>query len=150
VTRLLRRCIDYDDGVQCTAVGPWTRCPVHTRARASRLYGPDHRAERIAWTPAVEAGHVTCWRCNLPIAADQPWDLGHRTGAPSHPEHVACNRGAPHRRLTDTTTTHHHHHDDDRHHRGESTGGPGHRREQDTNTEDPSKLLASCTKLRFG
>lgn len=100
--RVLRPCLDCglptDNG---------SRCPMHQRqlqrridnsparrARKRMLYGAEHRAQRAAWAVEVDAGNVRCWRCGGPIAQGAPWDLGHRPGKPSHPEHPACNRGA--------------------------------------------------------
>ena len=58
-----------------------------------QVYTPAHHATRRAWTPHVEAGVVNCWRCHQPIQPGTRWDLGHRDdGAPSHPEHITCNR----------------------------------------------------------
>lgn len=77
------------------ATGP--RCKECHAAHRSRLYGKDHQAERLTWTPAVNAGTVTCWRCGLPIIPGTPWDLGHRGTRPKAPEHAHCNRSAPNR-----------------------------------------------------
>lgn len=63
-------------------------------------YGRAHEALRAQWKPVVEAGGATCWRCAKPIGARERWDLGHDDDDPSYyrgPEHVLCNRGAPHR-----------------------------------------------------
>ncbi|GAA4627294.1 hypothetical protein GCM10023113_27700 [Cellulomonas oligotrophica] len=64
----------------------------------SDRYGPEHRAVRAAWAPAVERGEVTCARCGHPIAPAAAWDLGHVDGGrPDEyqgPEHRRCNRGA--------------------------------------------------------
>lgn len=65
--------------------------PTHNR----HLYGPDHWAERKAWTPHVQLGTVHCWRCGQTIDPTQHWDLGHRDQPlPRHPEHTRCNRSA--------------------------------------------------------
>ena len=58
------------------------------------LYGYEHKKARKAWKAQVEAGSVTCWRCNEPIAPDAQWDLGHVDGTHEYagPEHRACNR----------------------------------------------------------
>lgn len=72
------------------------------RARGARTtteagYGHAHQAEREAWRPEVEAGHVTCWRCHTPIHPLALWDLGHDDHDRSitrGPEHRACNRAA--------------------------------------------------------
>lgn len=80
----------------CRARGPWRsgRCPEHehdrTPARAARkaaLYGPEHRADRRAWQPVVEAG-IECAICGTGPLDPTRWTLDHRTGRPTHP---ACN-----------------------------------------------------------
>src|SRR5699024_4365052 len=82
-----------------------SRCPEHTRAHdrargttAQRGYGTSHQRLRRALSPIVQAGRATCWRCGLPIAPDEAWDLGHddedRT-ITRGPEHAyTCNRSA--------------------------------------------------------
>lgn len=62
-------------------------------------YGVEHRKRREFWKPYVATGKVNCAHtgCGLPIAADAPWDLGHRydaDGTPleSLPMHASCNR----------------------------------------------------------
>lgn len=57
-------------------------------------YRTAHQRERAAWAPLVAAGTVRCWRDGELIAPGEPWDLGHRDGLPSHPEHATCNRSA--------------------------------------------------------
>jgi hypothetical protein len=65
---------------------------------ASALYGHAHRTTRLQWAPLVNACEVHCWRCGQLIVPDYTvrghgWDLGHRTGLPSAPEHARrCNR----------------------------------------------------------
>jgi len=49
-------------------------------------------ALRALVAPLVAAGLVRCWRCGELIVG--AFDLGHREGRPSAPEHPACNRGA--------------------------------------------------------
>jgi hypothetical protein len=58
-------------------------------------YGSHHKKVRRRYALQVKAGKATCWRCGLPIAPDEPWDLGHDDDNPSShrgPEHRACNR----------------------------------------------------------
>jgi hypothetical protein len=60
-----------------------------------RGYDRAHRARRRLVAPFVEAGLAKCARCGWPIAAGEPWDLGHVDGDRSRysgPEHRACNR----------------------------------------------------------
>jgi hypothetical protein len=67
------------------------------RTTAERGYGWEHRKQREALRPTVEAGKATCWRCQLPIKPRDPWDLGHDDNDRTRyrgPEHVSCNRGA--------------------------------------------------------
>lgn len=63
----------------------------------SRGYGSHHQRVRQSWTPLVNAGCVTCWRCGHTITPGTPWDLGHddhdRTRYQG-PEHRLCNRRA--------------------------------------------------------
>ena len=61
----------------------------------ARGYGAAHKRLRAKWKPLVEAGMVTCWRCEKQILPGQPWDLGHADGDPSvyrGPECRGCNR----------------------------------------------------------
>jgi len=64
-------------------------------------------AAKVAWQQVIDQGLVDCWRCRLPIAPTQPWDLGHPTDRPHHaaptdlsviphcrPEHRRCSRRA--------------------------------------------------------
>jgi hypothetical protein len=75
----------------------------HLPGRATtgqRGYGPRHQALREQWRPHVEAGRVSCARCQLPIAPGEQWGLGHDDNDRSKytgPEHQDCNRGAPKR-----------------------------------------------------
>ena len=68
-------------------------------------YGHHHQTLRASLAPIVAAGQASCARCGLPIAPDEPWDLGHVTGSAddySGPEHRRCNRataGPPSRPL---------------------------------------------------
>jgi hypothetical protein len=60
-----------------------------------RGYGWKHQQLRKRYTPLVQSGRATCWRCDKPINPDMPWDLGHSdTDRTKYrgPEHVACNR----------------------------------------------------------
>ena len=73
---------------------------------------------RAAWQQQINLGLVDCWRCSLPIAPEQPWDLGHPTDRPHHaaptdvtviahcrPEHRRCNgRAGPRERRAVTET----------------------------------------------
>lgn len=93
---------------RCGALIPRARraCPTCTTqaedARGTpteRGYGPEHRAERKRWTPAVERGEVDCHNpvCLAPtrrITPGTPWDLGHTPDRTTWrgPEHQACNR----------------------------------------------------------
>jgi hypothetical protein len=64
---------------------------------ARHRYGNDHKKRRTQWTPRVNAGTVTCWRCGHLIQPGTPWDLGHADGSTTiynGPEHRRCNRGA--------------------------------------------------------
>jgi hypothetical protein len=58
------------------------------------LYNAQHRRDRQRWGQLVGTGGVACWRCGGIIGASEGWDLGHRDGMPSHPEHTGCNRAA--------------------------------------------------------
>ena len=66
------------------------------RERWSGRMVMQHRAR---WSPKVNAGEVTCWRCGLPIVPGTPWKLGHLkdralggTAADGlHPEHGRCS-----------------------------------------------------------
>lgn len=89
-----RFCLD------CGTLTGRTRCPDCRRrkdrnrgSRQARGYNADHYRDRQAWTPHVATGTVHCWRCGQLIVGE--FDLGHRPGLPSHPEHPRCNRGAP-------------------------------------------------------
>lgn len=55
-------------------------CRERSRTRLSaseRGYGPEHSRLRRQVAAVVKAGAAVCWRCGLPIAAGQAWDLGH-------------------------------------------------------------------------
>ncbi len=79
---LARPCLDCGSPTRAGS-----RCPP-----CATGHDQGHRATRKLWVPHVRHGVVTCWRCGKPIAPASPWDLGHRPGLPSHPEHTACNR----------------------------------------------------------
>ena len=72
--------------------------PGRTTARG---YGTAHQRRRRQLARRVKAGDVVCWRCQLPISPDEPWDLGHDDKDRSitrGPEHRRCNRAtASHR-----------------------------------------------------
>ena len=67
-----------------------------SKSTAQRGYGTNHQRERKRWDPIVRAGNATCARCEEPISADGPYDLGHNDDRTqwTGPEHVACNRSA--------------------------------------------------------
>lgn len=89
-----------------------SRCPVcaaklrrrieanpRRRARKARLYDAQHAHDRVLWAPIVDTGEVICWRClEYIVDVDETghvmFDLGHRDGLPSAPEHPLCNRRA--------------------------------------------------------
>jgi hypothetical protein len=99
----LKPCLD------CGTLSDKARCPAcrgrrnrerDARRGSSTARGYDHKHEqtRESWQPHVNAGQVTCWRCNEPIEPGEPWDLGHddhdRT-ITRGPEHAnRCNRSA--------------------------------------------------------
>lgn len=60
-----------------------------------KTYSWAHRTLRKQLAAQVEAGMTVCVRCKKPIAAGEPWDLGHDDERPwvwAGPEHRACNR----------------------------------------------------------
>jgi hypothetical protein len=68
---------------------------------AERGYGAHHRGLREAWRPMVEAGGITCWRCQQLIDPSDDWDLGHDDLDRSQhrgPEHQLCNRATTNRK----------------------------------------------------
>lgn len=94
----LRPCLETG----CPTLTRTPRCPACTRAadrargtRQERGYGAEHDKLRAQWAPIVATGRVKCARCDEPIPADAPWDLGHHDLDRSRytgPEHAACNR----------------------------------------------------------
>src|SRR5262245_6967542 len=67
-----------------------------------RVYDRHHHQLRKQVEGIVLAGSVRCWRCGLPIAPGQPWDLGHDDVDRSvyrGPEHAWCNRRTSSHRL---------------------------------------------------
>ena len=61
-----------------------------------RKYGWMHQQARKRWAAKVATGRVVCWRCQLPIASGERWDLGHSDDGVGYagPEHSLCNRRA--------------------------------------------------------
>jgi hypothetical protein len=93
---MLRPCLECGD-----TLTTGTRCDSCRRnkdrkrnAQRGDRYGATHRADRRQWSTHVDAGVVHCWRCGVLIRPGEAWDLGHRWGLPSHPEHASCNRSA--------------------------------------------------------
>ena len=92
----------------CPTLTKGTRCAEHTRAkdkargtRQQRGYDAKHDAERKRWAPIVATGAVKCWRCQVLLEPDEPWDLGHDDHDRSiyrGPECVRCNRATASRR----------------------------------------------------
>ncbi len=81
------------------------RTPKRKRTTAERGYGQEHRKQREALVPIVQAGKATCWRCKLPISPLANWDLGHDDDDRTQyrgPEHVSCNRAAGGRSSAET------------------------------------------------
>ena len=70
----------------------------------NRKYGTAaHKRAKREFGMIVRAGLGICVRCGEPIGADEPFDVGHDDIYPDitrGPEHVACNRSAPHRNVT--------------------------------------------------
>lgn len=80
---------------------PLTRARTRPRTTAEKGYGARHQRMRKRYEATIAQGQGVCWRCQLPIKAEEPWDLGHDDHDRTQyrgPEHVACNRGAPHRK----------------------------------------------------
>ncbi|QIG58476.1 HNH endonuclease [Mycobacterium phage Cornie] len=72
---------------------------------SQRGYNAQHQRERRRWTPIVQAGKATCWRCQQPIHPNQPWDLGHDDHDRSKykgPEHIGRECPAGGNRATAT------------------------------------------------
>ena len=73
------------------------------RLRNRRYRTAEHKRLKAELRPVVAAGGVLCARCGEEIPPDEPWDLGHddtHIHFYSGPEHVWCNRSAPHRNVT--------------------------------------------------
>lgn len=90
------------------APSPLTRRRTRPQTTTEKGYGGKHQKMRERYEASVRAGGVICWRCNNPIAADGPWDLGHDDNDRTQyrgPEHVGCNRGAPHRKEAGADTS---------------------------------------------
>lgn len=68
----------------------------------ARGYGYRHRKLRDHIAHQIRNGApIICWRCNEPIPAGTPWDLGHDDHDRSiyrGPEHIRCNRATAGRR----------------------------------------------------
>ena len=69
------------------------------RARGSRKargYGYEHVALRKQYARYVEAGQVSCSRCDEPIQPGTPWHLDHADDRASYlgPAHARCNVSA--------------------------------------------------------
>lgn len=61
---------------------------------ADPKYRHAHQTARKAWQHRMDAGEtVPCWRDGRPVDP-RNWQLGHRNGQPSHPEHPYCNMRA--------------------------------------------------------
>lgn len=78
---------DVEDGE------PMARKPLAKTTQ--RGYGTRHQKLRDRVSRDVKAGRAICWRCNQPIPAQGPWDLGHDDHDRTQyrgPEHRKCNR----------------------------------------------------------
>jgi hypothetical protein len=69
----------------------------HSLTRQQRGYDAAYDRARAQWKVKVEAGRVSCWRCQRWINPLLPWHLGHD----DHdrriirgPEHPGCNLAA--------------------------------------------------------
>lgn len=62
-------------------------------ATASGRYGTEHKRLRAQWKLKVDAGLVTCWRCQRWIVPGSRWHLGHSDDGRTYmgPEHARCN-----------------------------------------------------------
>jgi hypothetical protein len=77
--------------LDCNIACRGPRCSTHQRQHKAK-YNAQHRRTRADWVPLVATGTVECWRCRKLIVG--PFDLGHRPGRESLPEHPRCNRAA--------------------------------------------------------
>lgn len=72
--------------------------PKPKASTTARGYDGRHKKLRNHYAIIVAAGQATCWRCQQPIRANEPWDLGHDDNDRSQyrgPEHAnRCNRAA--------------------------------------------------------
>lgn len=88
----------------CPAVTSGRLCVAHAReadkARGTsteRGYGTAHINVRKALAPAVEAGRMTCARCQQPIQPGEQWHLDHDDNNRTKyigPSHKHCNLSA--------------------------------------------------------
>ena len=98
----------------CPTITPTGICTKHKAQRgqarggtSARGYGYTHQTLRAQWAPQVATGHVRCAKCNQPITAGEPWDLGHTPDRVGYtgPEHQRCNRATNGRERINYTRT---------------------------------------------
>ena len=73
------------------------------RVRSRKYSTARHRLARAEAQAFVASGFAKCARCGEPIAPGENFDVGHDDRYPwlhTGPEHLKCNRGAPHRNDT--------------------------------------------------